>query len=132
MTTIVYTEEIMSSGTSGNPPGNPANVTRFLVEVGTTAGMGDTQSGTVRAPSSSMSNNTPPMSSGHRRTGSPKPATAKGRFSVKQKSGGSSRMAGYPSGYPPSFNPHAFTIVAYLPNDGGKRLKVFILLKHAL
>ena len=117
MTTIVYTEEVMSS-TSGNPPGNPANVTRFLVEVGTTAGMGDTQSGAARPPSS---NNTPPIS-GHRRTGSPKPATAKGRFSVKQKGG--SRMAGYPSGYPPSFNPHAFTIVAYLPNDGGKRLKV--------
>lgn len=124
MTTFVYTEEVMSS-TSGNPPGNPASVTRFLVEVGTTAGMGDTQSGAARALSSSSSSNTPPVSSGHRRTGSPKPATAKGRFSVKQKGGGGSgRMAGYPSGYPSSFNPHVFTIVAYLPNDGGKRLKV--------
>lgn len=125
MTTIVYTEEVMSS-TSSNPPGNPANVTRFLVEVGTTAGMGDTQSGATRAPSSSSSSNTPPIA-GHRRTGSPKPATAKGRFSVKQKSGGgggSSRLAGYPGGYSTSFNPHVFTIVAYLPNDGGKRLKV--------
>ena len=121
MTTFVYTEEVMSS-TSGNPPGNPASVTRFLVEVGTTAGMGDTQSGAARALSSSSSSNTPPVS-GHRRTGSPKPAKA--RFSVKQKGGGGSgRMAGYPSGYPSSFNPHVFTIVAYLPNDGGKRLKV--------
>ncbi len=114
MTTFVYTEEVMSN-TSGNPPGNPASVTRFLVEVGTTAGMGDTQSGAAR--SSSNTTNTPPIS-GHRRTGSPKPATAKGRFSVKQKGG---RMM---AGYPPSYNPHVFTIVAYLPNDGGKRLKV--------
>lgn len=116
MTTIVYTEEVMSS-TTGNPPGNPANVTRFLVELGTTASMGDAQSGATR----SSSNNTPPIRGhqGHHRAGSPNPSTSRGRFSVKNVR---SRMLGYPT----SYNPHAFTITAYLPNDGGKRLKVLI------
>ena len=53
------------------------------------------------------------------RGGSPRPAhPKKGRFSVMRKP--SSGATSYPSGY----NPNVFTITAYLPYDGGKRLKV--------
>lgn len=117
MTTFVYTEEVMSGNQSSS-----ASVTRFLVELGTTgsAGMGDAQSGAAKLTPS----NTPPMSGHHgHRAGSPKP---KKRFSVKK---GDSRLGAYPAGYPPNFNPHAFTITAYLPNDGGKRLKVHCRIK---
>lgn len=103
MTTIVYTEEVMS----GTSPSS-TNVTRLLVEYG--HGMGDTQSG----PRSTGGTTT----GGHQhRAGSPKP---KKKFMVKRDS----KLSSYSAGFPPGFNPHTFTITAYLPYDGGKRLKV--------
>ena len=100
MTTIVYTEEVMSADSPSS-----ANVTTYLaVEIG----MGDSQSSRTAATGGD---------GGNRRAVSPA-AKKKGRVSVKTKSGG--KLSGYPAG----FNPRAFTITAYLPSDGGRRLKV--------
>lgn len=119
MTTIVYTEEVMSADSPSS-----ANVTRFLVEIG----MGETQSSSVTSRSTNSTTTatattgvtTGSGSGGHlHRPGSPKP---KSRFSVKKRS--DSKLSSYPTGYPAGFNPRAFTITAYLPNDGGRRLKV--------
>ena len=113
MTTIVYTEEVMNTDTPSS-----ANVTHFLVEIG----MGETQSAATVRPATTAA-----MSSAghhgvvhhHHRAGSPKP---KSRFSVKKRE---AKLSGYsPTGYLAGFNPRAFTITAYLPNNGGKRLKV--------
>ena len=96
-----------------------ANVTTYLaVEIG----MGETQSSAARSTATTGSGG---LSHG-RRAGSPA-ARHKGRVSIKQKRDG--KLAGYQPGYPAGFNPRAFTITAYLPNDGGKRLKVRVLLK---
>lgn len=108
MTTIVYTEEVMSADSPSS-----ANVTTYLaVEIG----MGDSQSSaTTRTGNTAATGG----DGGNRRAGSPA-AKKKGRVSVKTKSGG--KLHGYPAG----FNPRAFTITAYLPSDGGRRLKVCV------
>lgn len=107
MTTIVYTEGVMSN----NSPSS-ANVTRVVLEIG--GGMGESQSA-ARATITATS------SGGHHRPGSPRPKKLHDVRKDKERS----KRGGYPSGYPPGFNPRAFTITAYLPNDGGKRLKVY-------
>ena len=112
MTTIVYTEEVMNSDSASS-----SNVTHFLVEIG----MGETQSAAVRptTTAAALSTASHVHSHHHHRAGSPKP---KSRFSVKKRD---PKLSAYsPTGYPAGFNPRAFTITAYLPNNGGKRLKV--------
>lgn len=106
MTTIVYKEEMITSNANSGAPRNVQTKT-FTVQI-----MGDgTGSGSRTSGSSSI---TPRHSS---RGGSPKPAK---KFSVR----GASKM-GKQSSFPPSgYNPHVFTITAYLPHDGGKRLRV--------
>ena len=108
MTTIVYTEGIMSN----NSPSSSASVTRVVLEIG---GMGESQS-------AARTTITATSAGGHYRPGSPRPKKLHGVRKEKE----SVKRGHYPSGYPPGFNPRAFTITAYLPNDGGKRLKVFL------
>ena len=103
----MYTEELMP----GKPPssGGPRNFKKFTVQI-----MGDTQSGPRSVSASHLS-----TVQAHR-GGSPKP---KKRFSVKKSA--SKEMYQHTS-FPAGYNPHMFTITAYLPYDGGKRLKVYM------
>lgn len=96
--------------TSKSPvSGTPRNVQTktFTVKI-----MGDTQNSGGNRTSGSGSKL---HSQRHSRGGSPKPAK---KYDVR----------GSKSGKQPSFssqyNPHVFTITAYLPHEGGKRLKV--------
>ena len=82
---------------------SPRNVQKFTVKI-----MGD---------------NTPTSGRGGGRQGSPKPQK---RFSVRHGGKGhkSKPQMDVQSSFPMGYNPHMFTITAYLPYDGGKRLKV--------
>ena len=104
MTTLVYTEEVVSADSPSS-----ANVTTYTLDV--EIGMGDRLSSGNAAGTGG--------DGGSRRAGSPA-AKKKERVSVKTKRGG--KLHGYPAG----FNPRAFTITAYLPSDGGRRLKVCV------
>ena len=106
MTTIVYKEEMITSTNSGTP--RNVQTKTFTVQI-----MGDgTGGGSRTVGNSSM---TPRHSS---RGGSPKPSK---KFSVRV----ASKMGKHSSFTPPSvYNSHSFTITAYLPHDGGKRLRV--------
>ena len=103
MTTILYTvsEEVM---TSKLPNSTPSDVQKFTVKM-----MGDTTPTGGRG-------------SGSQRQGSPKPAK---RFSVRHGGRGHKPKAQVDvlNSFPMGYNPHMFTITAYLPYDGGKRLK---------
>ena len=101
MTTIVYTEEVT---TTQSPNSSPRNVQKFTVKIMESSKGGEGRNG--------------------QRAGSPKPQK---KFSVrhtrkepKSKSHSFEVQSHFPSGY----NPHMFTITAYLPYDGGRRLKV--------
>ena len=100
MTTIVYTEEVM---TTTSPNSSPRNIQKFTVQI-----MEDDKNG-GRQP----------------RSGSPKPQK---RFSVvrhmRKSEHKSSKSFEVQSVFPSNYNPHMFTITAYLPYDGGRRLKV--------
>ena len=105
MTTIVYKEEMITSKSPVS--GTPRNVQTktFTVSI-----MGDAQnSGGSRA--SGGKSHSQRLS--RTRGGSPKPEK---KYDVR----------GSKSGKSPSYqyNPHVFTITAYLPHEGGKRLKV--------
>lgn len=96
MTTIVYTEEVSRST---SPNSSPKNVQKLTVKI-----MEDRKS--------SAGGGTPV----HQRGGSPKPQKST-RFSVR----GTRKVQGH---YLSAYNPNVFTITAYLPHDGGRRLKV--------
>lgn len=102
MTTIVYTEEIM---TTKSPNSSPKNIQKFTVKI-------------MEGGSSSKGGG---INSGQK-AGSPKPQK---RFSVKhpRKDSKSKAQLEVHSHFP-GYNPHMFTITAYLPYDGGRRLKV--------
>lgn len=105
MTTIVYKEEMITSKSLSGAPRNVQTTKTFTVQI-----MGDGQnSGGARASGGKS------HSQRHSRGGSPKPAK---KFDVRSKSGKSSSFSS------PQYNPHIFTITAYLPHEGGKRLKV--------
>ena len=100
MTTIVYKEEMITS--------NPRNVKTktFTVQI-----MG---SGSEPSPGGGSRERTSSTKTSHRLTrgGSPKPSK---KFGVKSGKQIPSYM---------TYHPHVFTITAYLPHEGGKRLKV--------
>ena len=107
MTTIVYKEEMI---TSKSPiSGTPRNVQTktFTVQIG----MGDTQNSGGRGSGGGKS-----LSQRHSRGGSPKPN--KKLFDVRGS------KSGKQSSYSAQYNPHVFTITAYLPREGGRRLRV--------
>ena len=107
-TTIVYKEEMITSKSPNS--GTPRNVQTktFTVQI-----MGDGQSSSSRGgPAAGGGGSSNPHTPRHSRGGSPKPNK---KFSVKK--------GGKQSPYV-SYNPHIFTITAYLPYEGGKRLKV--------
>ena len=104
MTTIVYKEEMITSKSPNS--GTPRNVQTktFTVQIG----MGDAQSsGGNRSSSKSL---TPR----HSRGGSPNSAK---KYDVRSSKSGKGSFSSH-------YNSQVFTITAYLPHDGGKRLKV--------
>lgn len=108
-TTIVHKEDLVAGKPS--PSGGPRSFRTFTAHV-----MGDTHSGQRSVSASHLAAHT------HRdRGGSPKP---KKRFSVKKATGRKELFL--QTHLPAGFNPQMFTITAYLPNEGGKRLKVRI------
>lgn len=103
MTTIVYKEEMITSNASAGASRNVQTKT-FTVQI---MGDGSNRTSGVSAPRHTTS-----------RGGSPKPTK---KFSVR----GASKMGKQSSFTPPSgYSPRSFTITAYLPHDGGKRLRV--------
>ena len=109
MTTIVYKEEMITSKSPTS--GTPRNVKTktFTVQImggEPQSGSGGRASGTGAAKSSTQR---------HSRGGSPKPNK---KYDVR---GGKSAKHSFTSSH---YNPHMFTITAYLPHEGGKRLKV--------
>ena len=109
MTTIVYTEEVM---TTNSPSSSPRNIQKFTVKIMEGGG-----NGTGPKANANSSGRT-------RRAGSPKPQK---KYSIRKSMGQKKtsqievvRGGHFPGGY----NPQIFTITAYLPHDGGKRLKV--------
>ena len=105
MTTIVYKEEMI---TSKSPiSGNPRNVQTKTFTVQIMGGEAQGSSGgrgTVGGKS---------LTQRHSRGGSPRPTK---KFEV--------RSGGKKPPYSALYTPQMFTITAYLPHDGGKRLKV--------
>ncbi len=97
MTTIVYTEEVMSSNSPNSGPKNAQKLTVKIMEDRKSGGFSGT-----------------PV---HQRGGSPKPQKST-RFSVR----GTRKLQGHH--YPTGYSQNVFTITAYLPHDGGRRLKV--------
>ncbi len=106
MTTIVYKEEMI---TSKSPiSGNPRNVQTKTFTVQIMGGEAQASGGS-RATGGGKS-----LSQRHTRGGSPKPTK---KFEVR---------SGKKTSYSALYNPQMFTITAYLPHDGGKRLKVVV------
>lgn len=105
MTTIVYKEEMITS-TSRN-----SQRKTVIVKI-----MGDSPNSgaTTRASGGSEK----PPTTRHSRGGSPKPSK---KFGVRGSKDG--KQQSY-SSLGSHYNPHVFSITAYLPHDGGKRLKV--------
>lgn len=100
MTTIVYTEEVMTSKSPNS--GTERNITTFTVKFN----MGDEARGSPK--------HVPHSDSSKRRS-----------KSTRQKQEGKiSKQLEVQSSFPSGYNPHTFYITAYLPHDGGKRLKV--------
>ena len=114
MTTIVYTEEVM---TSKSPTSGPRNVQTFTA---TLEIMGDAQSGSS---GTRVTGSTTTTTTTRHRPGSPKPRK---KFSVRARtdSKGSKSELDVQGHFPRGYSPHMFTITAYLPHDGMKRLKV--------
>lgn len=103
MTTIVYTEEVMTSKSPNS--GAQRNIKTFTVKI-----MGDAPAESRGSPKHSANPNT---------------VSKQKRFSVRQKPESSSKMSSKQQ-LELSYNPHTFNITAYLPHDGGKRLKVSV------
>ena len=101
MTTIVYKEEMI---TSKSPiSGTPRNVKTKTFTVQIMGSEGSQSGGSGRTGGGGK------PSQRHSRGGSPKPNK---KFDVRRQ----------PHGY--QYDPNIFTITAYLPHEGGKRLKV--------
>jgi len=119
MTTIVYKEEMITSTAS---PGAPNVQSSKTVTVQILSDDGRTTSGNR---SSGVPSNTPRHTShSSTRRGSPKPNKKIHNVREGSKLSKGSFTAG--------FGAHPFLITAYLPYDGGKRLKVSRLLKSRL
>ncbi len=109
MTTIVYKEEMITSKSPNS--GTPRNVQTktFTVQIlkgDAPSSGGGGGGGGSRATSKSLT-----QRNSSSRVGSPKPNK---KYDV--------RKMGKQTSY--TYNPNVFTITAYLPHDGGKRLKV--------
>lgn len=102
MTTIVYKEEMITTNTIS---GTPKNVKTKTLTVQIMGGEASQSSGSNRGSGGKSSQR---LSRG----GSPKPNK---KFDVRGKGGRQSYQ---------QYNPNIFTITAYLPHEGGKRLKV--------
>ena len=104
MTTIVFTEEVLTSKSPNS--GAQRNIKTVTLKI-----MGDAQAETRGSPK----NSTNPHSVSHKK----KP-------SLKQKSESKlgKQQLEFQSSFTPGYNPHTFYINAYLPHDGGRRLKV--------
>jgi len=113
MTTIVYKEEMI---TSNSGPRNVQTKT-FTVKISPSSGANRGVGGGGRGTGGSKTQR--PSTRG----GSPKPDIM---FNVKSKPGKP------PSSFPPHYDPRVFTITAYLPHEGGKRLKVTSIFTEAV
>lgn len=112
MTTIVYKEETITSKSAvSGTPRNIQTTKTFTVKI-----MGDTPPNTSSVGGGSRLGTTSQRPS---RGGSPNPDK---RFNVKSKGGGKHTTGKHTTSY--TYDPRVFTITAYLPHDGGKRLKV--------
>lgn len=111
MTTIVYKEEMITSKSPTS--GTPRNVKTKTFTVQIMGGEPQSGSGGGRASGTGAAKSS---SQRHSRGGSPKPNK---KYDVRGGKG--AKHSSFTSSH---YNPHMFTITAYLPHEGGKRLKV--------